>query len=290
VANYALFELAARHGVKVVIGGQGADEVLGGYRSYQWDYWHSLVADGRWRALTRDVRAFAKLHGGSSVAMLVNTLSRSMRIALSATRPYQRLRDLAGLAPPHTVTTRLFSPDLLALAGRPTLRPGDFRVAATQRHSLRYWPLPMYLRIEDRSSMAHSVEARLPFMDYRLVEHGVRMPDELKHAGGLNKVALRRAAAGRIPPSVLAQVDKFGFPVSAGTSTARRLHALCSDLAASREFRERGVFDLPAVERLLKSDRLEHPDHVDALFYLAQSEIWLRDMGPNERPASGRGA
>jgi asparagine synthase (glutamine-hydrolysing) len=280
MANYALFGLAKQHGIKVVIGGQGADEVLGGYSSFQQDYWHSLVSDSRWAVLARDVQAFSKLHDRSRVATLASTLLRSLRIAASGLHVYRRLADFAAGGPRDTVTTRLFTPELLARSTRPRPVPGDYRLGAVQRSALSYWPLPLYLRVEDRSSMAHSVEARLPFTDYRLVEHALSMPDELKHAGGLNKVGLRSAAARRIPHSVASRVQKFGFPVSANGARARSLHARCRDMAASREFRERGIYHLPAVDKLLDDIDLGSESHINAIFDLMQIELWLREVDP----------
>ena len=279
IANYALFGLARRHGVKVVIGGQGADESLGGYSSYQGDYWHTLASDRRYAALFADVRAFGRLNGVPSVPLLAQSLVRSFRIALADTTLYQRLRARSRLGAPRSATSALFSPDLLSAAPRPSLRGRDFRLVEVQRRSLSNTPLPMYLREEDRSSMAHSVEARLPFTDYRLVEHALRMPAELKHAGGLNKIALRRAAQNRVPNSVVSKVEKLGFPVGANAKAQRGLQHLCIDLASTQAFRERGVYDLGAVQRLFAgSAESLRSDQVDALFHLAQTELWLRDQ------------
>ena len=190
----------------------------------------------------------------------------------------QHVRARARLGAPSSATSVLFNPDFLSKAPRPSLRGRDFRLVEVQRRSLSSCPLPMYLREEDRSSMAHSVEARLPFTDYRLVEHALRMPDELKHAGGLNKIALRRAALKRVPDSVVSRVEKLGFPVGANTETQLGLRRMCVELAATQAFRERGVYDLGAVRQLLSRPAKDlKSEQVDALFHLAQTELWLRD-------------
>ena len=82
--------------------------------------------------------------------------------------------------------------------------------------------------------MTHSVEARLPFTDYRLVELAMRMPRSLKFARGLNKVGLRRAATGRVPAQRDGEPTKLGFPVSIGARAMSDLRSLCADLVASR--------------------------------------------------------
>lgn len=276
VANYALFDLARRHGVKVLLGGQGADEVFGGYRSFQWDYWHSLFAQRRWAGLLADVRAFTRLHGRGVAATLSTTLLRSLRIAASTTWAYQRLRAHRRMPLRADATQALFAPDLLALAAPMPLDADDFLMAGAQRRAATVSPLPMYLRIEDRVSMAHSVEARLPFTDYRLVEHAFRMPDTLKFSGGLNKRALRRVAERRVPPSVASRVQKLGFPVADDVAAARRLQSLCRDLATTSRFAGRGIYDRDAVARLLM--RPARAEDVDPLFHLAQAELWLDGM------------
>jgi asparagine synthase (glutamine-hydrolysing) len=271
VANHSLFAMARQHGVKVLLGGQGADEAFAGYTSYQWDQWHSLADDRRWGALLADVRGYAGLNRRSAFALLASTLTRSLRIALSGSALYRRLRPRAPerSADIHSV----FAPEFLHTATAPALQRADYRLAAMQKRALTDWPLPMYLRIEDRLSMAESVEARLPFTDYRLVELAMRMPDSLKFAGGVNKTALRRVAQGRVPASVTGRMRKLGFPIGHGLQTARGLHRLCTGLAATQAFRERGIYDTGAVARLLGREAREQD--VDTLFHLAQTELWL---------------
>jgi asparagine synthase (glutamine-hydrolysing) len=71
--------------------------------------------------------------------------------------------------------------------------------------------LPMLLHWEDRDSMAHSIEARVPFLDYRLVEFVLGLPDELKIADGTTKRVLREGMRGSLPERVRNRVDKMGF-------------------------------------------------------------------------------
>lgn len=273
LANYALFGLARSRGVKVLIGGQGADEVLCGYSPFQWDYWHGLFEDRRFAALQADVRAFARLHGRSALNVLLDTLRRSLRLAFARMPAYRALRARrrvpARVRPMHAV----FAERFLELSADGAFAGLPERLSASQRRALQWWPLPMYLRIEDRMSMAHGVEARLPFLDYRLVEHALRMPETLKFAGGVNKVALRRVAAGRVPASVTDRVHKFGFPVGDTDAVAARLQGLLAPLVHSRAFRERGIYDHAEVGRLLA--RPPRAADVETLLHLAQTELWL---------------
>jgi asparagine synthase (glutamine-hydrolysing) len=286
VANYALFGLAHRHGVKVVIGGQGSDEAFAGYTNYEESHWLALLSDWRLRALIRDIAASCRVRQRSAVGMLLAVLRRAARLAISDTRPYGWARARVRRRLPPRPWSDLFRPDFLEQAGPLGQRREDYHLENAQRMSLRRWPLPMYLRIEDRCSMIHSVEARLPFTDYRLVELALRMPRELRFARGLNKVGLRKAATGRVPHSVTAKVTKFGFPVSTSSRALSGLRALCGDLVNSRAFAERGVYRLDSARALLAATRQSATvDQADALFHLAQTEIWLGGLGPQGVPA-----
>jgi asparagine synthase (glutamine-hydrolysing) len=76
---------------------------------------------------------------------------------------------------------------------------------------LLYTNLPMLLHWEDRDSMAHAVESRIPFLDYRLVEFVLGLPDDLKIAGATTKRVLREAMQGVIPEKIRIRTDKIGF-------------------------------------------------------------------------------
>lgn len=274
VANYALFGLASAQGVKVLLGGQGADEVFAGYRDFQQAYWHSLFVDLKWKELASDVRASARLHGHGVASVVVDTARCAIRSALSSTTAYRGLRAVRAAA-----TTNkpggLFAPLLIA---RPpsASAPAPLRLHGSLRHAVAQTPLPLCLRVEDRCSMSHSVESRLPFTDYRIVEHALRMPDRLRFAQGMNKLALRRAAAVRVPASVTARVTKFGFPVGHSERVVKDLHKLCKELALTQAFRERGIYDKAAVQRLL--ERPPRARDADDLFELAQMELWLTQL------------
>jgi asparagine synthase (glutamine-hydrolysing) len=88
---------------------------------------------------------------------------------------------------------------------------GGLDLMSTLRHDVTVSPLPLYLRVEDRNSMAHSVEARLPFLDYRIVSFLFSLTPEWHLRGQWNKFVPRESMRGRIPESVRSRVDKMGF-------------------------------------------------------------------------------
>jgi len=109
---------------------------------------------------------------------------------------------------------RVLGPALQRLPGTPPARPPrEFPTALKRQLAFDTLQrlLPSLLRYEDRNSMAFSIETRLPFLDYRLVEFAFSLPDSELLDRGVSKVILRRALAARIPPVVRARRDKMGF-------------------------------------------------------------------------------
>jgi asparagine synthase (glutamine-hydrolysing) len=163
----------------------------------------------------------------------------------------------------------------------------DGTLDAALRQSVRVAPLPLYLRIEDRNSMAHSIEARLPFMDYRLVTLLFNLPDSWKVRGPWNKYVLREGMRGRIPESVRSRADKMGFPTAGAKWFAHDLYEPVRDLLASRAFRERGIYHPRAIETDLDHHRRGDIDASQRLFHVVELELLcaLLNQNPARQPA-----
>lgn len=212
-AQWHVFKLAAQHQVKVMLDGQGADEQLAGYHNYFSARFGGLLRNLRWATLYREIRTTQTLHGYPRLwgikQMLNNILAESLR---------QPLRQLAGK--PGT-QPRWLDMDALGAAGRdPFLERGAAKaesIRAMSHSQLTSTSLQMLLHWEDRDSMAHSIEARVPFLDYRLVEFVLGLPDEYKIAKGMTKRVLREAMHGTLPERVRNRVDKLGFATAEET-------------------------------------------------------------------------
>jgi len=282
--GYELMRLARANGVKVVLNGQGADESAAGYFSYFRDYWRTLVMDRCWTAVWREIGNHMTVHGGSRAAAAATALRQAGLWSLHRLPAYRRLVGARRLR-----RARLhpwFHRDLSATLDSDEFGGMDGRLATTLRNSVQVTPLPIYLRVEDRNSMAHSVEARLPFMDYRLVSLLFRLGPEWKLRGPWNKYVLREAMGGRIPESVRSRVDKMGFPTPVGKWLAGELLEPVQDLLASRAARERGIYDLEAIRRDLLRHREGRVDVSRNLFDVAQFELWAG--GPAAQLPAGR--
>jgi asparagine synthase (glutamine-hydrolysing) len=206
-AQWHVFRLAAEGSIKVMLDGQGADEQLAGYHNYFAPRFGRLLRSGRWPTLLRELHSARDLHGYS--------LSWGMKQALNNVLPEFVRQPLRRLAGKPAVAAPWLDMDKLGAAPRdPFLAAGAAKAGSIQAMSLAQLAatsLPMLLHYEDRDSMAHSIEARVPFLDYRLVEFTTGLPDELKLAAGITKRALREGMRGILPERIRTRMDKLGF-------------------------------------------------------------------------------
>lgn len=205
-AQWKVFELAASHHVKVMLDGQGSDEQLAGYHGFFAPYLATLWRERRWRQLYDEARAMKRLHGYG----YATTAKRLASCLL--TGPFgslMRRRWGSELAPEWLDLKRLS-----AATVNPVLSDSGVPDSSLLQMSLRQLTssnLQMLLHWEDRNSMAHSVESRVPFLDYRLVEFVVGLPDDFKIHDAVTKRVLRDAMRGVVPEEVRTRVDKLGF-------------------------------------------------------------------------------
>lgn len=276
VIGFELMGLAASKGVKVVLNGQGADEVIGGYSSYFRDYWYTLLNDGKPREAWSEIGDYASFHGGNRAKLFMGAVGHWARVMLGQSDVYRRLARWKNRRDARRHPW--FARELTEHANVDDRQLAGWDLDATLRRSVERGPLPLYLRLEDRNSMAHSVESRLPFMDYRLVSLVFRCAANWKMRGPWNKYLLREAMRKRIPESVRTRVEKWGFPVAQGKWISGAWHDLIQGLLESREMRERGIYDLAAIRKDLELHRQGKLDATGALFHLVQVELWSRRM------------
>ena len=124
--------------------------------------------------------------------------------------------------------------------------------------------------------MAHSIEARMPFLDYRLVSLAFQLPPNWKMRGAWNKYVLREAMRQRIPESVQNRLDKMGFPVPMKNWFANALYEPMQDLLSSQQVRERNMYNVHKIRRDLERHRRGEIDVSEKLFNFAQFELWFK--------------
>jgi asparagine synthase (glutamine-hydrolysing) len=124
--------------------------------------------------------------------------------------------------------------------------------------------------------MAHSLEARVPFLDHRLVELAYSLAGSELINGGRTKAVLRRALGDLLPPAVRDRTDKMGFMTPEGRFLRGELGELAADVFGSRSFAERGWVDAHAVARQLEDHRRGRHDAGFELWRALNLELWAR--------------
>lgn len=210
-AQYRVFQLASRAGVKVTLGGQGADELLAGYNGYVGYRLLSLCAERRYIDAFRLLRRW-KRWPGRSYKLAVLELGR----VLFPDRTYAGLRKIGGRDfVPEWLNARLLMESGVQLKEHRQLRRPEFctrRVVEELASSLQYRGLPSLLRHEDRNAMHFSVESRVPFLTTAFCELLFSLPEHylISHEGETKSI-FRAAMRGIVPDAILDRRDKIGF-------------------------------------------------------------------------------
>lgn len=204
-AQWEVFRAAARESIVVMLDGQGADETFGGYRGFFGAALAALAKRGKLLCWLSEVRAIRANTGFSAVRSLGYTL---VYLFPNAVRFWGRF-DQRSYSDFDWLTADFAEGGLEDPLTRLGARSAGVKSMSVAQ--IRATNLPMLLRWEDRNSMAHSIEARVPFLDYRLVELAIAMPDSEKVGGGISKRVLRQALRGVVPDAILDRKDKMGF-------------------------------------------------------------------------------
>ena len=193
MAQNELFRDVHSSGFKVLLGGQGGDEIFAGYRKF-------FVVATRHALHKRNI--FDSLSLLYSLGLVLLNEVGSAKIYLQALKRYNKTTK-------NSFALLDWVPREANLWGEKDGSLSERQVADVMR-----WSIPSLLRYEDRNSMGHSVESRLPFMDYRLVELALALPTRLKIANGFGKYALRNIVNGLVPDFIRLNRTKRGFDVT----------------------------------------------------------------------------
>jgi len=254
----------AKEYVRVVLGGQGADEVFGGYTRYLVAYLEECIRGGiqgtqedekyvvRFDTILPNLTQLQgyepMLRNFWSDGLFGNQASRYFRLV-------NRGRELFEMATPaFSDRLRGYDPfeafsDVFNSGGL-----GSYINKMTRFDILTL--LPALLHVEDRTSMQVSLESRVPLLDHRIVELAASMPPKIKFEGGRSKFIFRKVVSHLLPKGVVEREDKMGFPVPLSEWYGRE--PVCSfvrDILTSKSARERGWFHVEKVEPLLNTER-----------------------------------
>lgn len=249
-AYYSVYRMASEH-VKVMLSGNGGDELLAGYLPYVRAYVTSAVDQRHWLSAGRElIRGFDLYKGylGETLRTKIPGASDSLSM-----RPLlaggSDLRGL-GYTPDRNLNQRL-AQDVLA------------------------YSTPNLLRYEDKNAMAFSIESRVPFLDHELVEFIFKLPIDQKIKGGWNRAVYRNAMKGRIPEKIRLRRSKIGFTNPEGDWMRGRAKHI-REIFASDACRDRGLYDIDAL--LASFDRWLAGAPGDFLIFwrILVTELWMQ--------------
>ncbi|HEX7176558.1 MAG TPA: asparagine synthase (glutamine-hydrolyzing) [Pyrinomonadaceae bacterium] len=293
---YFVSRLAQRH-VKVVLTGEGSDELLAGYARYRKTVYNL--------ALGRGYETLAPAPLRRAVARAVAGLPAGSRVRQKLGRTFLCLpADLESLyfdnfaVFPRAMQRRLLTPETAERAGSTDPYAGVRRLveetdADSLLNRLLYADTKTYLHEllmkQDQMSMAASIESRVPFLDHKLVEFSARLPERLKLRGWTTKYVLRRAMKGVLPEPILTR-PKMGFPVPFGAWLRGRHRGVLDEYVLGERARARGIFEADFVGQLASEHVAGLRDHSSRLWSLVNFEVWLRQFIDGEQLFDAREA
>jgi asparagine synthase (glutamine-hydrolysing) len=288
VALYFVSRLAAQH-VKVVLTGEGSDELLAGY--------------ARYRKTILNIELGAKYHGLTPglfrkfVSTQIEGLPHGSKVRQKLMRTFLMVSpDIESIYFDNfAVFPRSMQHDLLTPQARDriglvdpysgvsdALRETDAR---SLLHRLLYADIKTYLHEllmkQDQMSMAASIESRVPFLDHKLVEFAGRLPERMKLRGGTTKYILRESMKGILPEAILSR-PKMGFPVPVGAWFRGEFSSVVEEYVLSERALRRGIFEAAFVRSLVQRHQSGGEDHSERLWALVNFEIWQRQFFDGE--------
>ncbi|MFN0021127.1 MAG: asparagine synthase (glutamine-hydrolyzing) [Pirellulaceae bacterium] len=274
-----------REHVTVSLSGDGGDELFAGYPRYRaaaiagvFDYlgplrsllsariWQRLPASSRQKSRLRQFKRFSEALSLSPARRYFDWISifnETRRAALYSDEFLAELPDSDPFAFLNSAWKKMKGRDAVTTASLTDL--------------ITYLPCDLMTKV-DIASMAHSLECRAPFLDYRLVEFVASLPRKLKYRGGKGKKLLR-AAFGDMLPQEIWNRKKMGFGVPLDHWFRNELKPLTHDLLLSADTKSRRFFREDAVKSFVDQHERKQFDHSARLWALVMLEMWLREWG-----------
>ena len=272
IPTFMVSKLAAQS-VKVVLSGDGGDELFAGYDKY--------LVEKRERGYTPLPALIRTVLGRIGRTMPDGMRGRNLLRHMSLAGA-ERYLDACTLFRRDDMK-KLFRPDVYELlAPYQPWRAKAAYMESGERHWLsnlqvldvmNYLPLDILTKV-DRMSMAHSIETRVPLLDHKLVEFAATIPPEMNLRGGTTKYVLKRAMKGILPEQIINRPKK-GFAVPLGYWFRGKLGSYVHDLLLGESARRRGFFNAPYIEDLVAQH--ERGRNLDLqLWTLISFELWAR--------------
>ncbi len=272
IPTYMVSKMAAEK-VTVALSGDGGDEIFGGYDKY--------LKEQKERQRERIPYPVRRMLGVIGAGMKEGMKGRNFlrHIALNGAERYLDAGKLFGRQEQRGLfqreaAERILATDPLAYKRECLEKESDHWLSSVQYNDIKnYLPLDIMTKV-DRMSMAHSLEARSPLLDHKLVEFAATIPPEMKLHNGNTKHILKQSMRGILPDSIIDR-RKQGFAVPLGAWFRGEMSDFVRDLLFSASSRSRNIFNVDYIERLLSLHQRGREADLQ-LWTLISFELWCR--------------
>ena len=281
IPTFLVSQLAARH-VKMVLSGDGGDELFAGYSRYR-----RYATLQRIRHTTLGLAPGLARLGG---ALLPGTHGRRLsgigqRLSLPWPDDYLALVALANPADLRLLFGERAHADPFSSVRQRFVRSDiDSHAEQILSGDMDTYLVDDILVKVDRTTMANSLEARAPLLDQNLIAFAARLPFDLKLRGEQGKYLFRKVAARLLPAEVLTK-RKQGFAIPLATWFRNDLRPMLLDTIGSRAFKERGIFDQAGIQRLVNEHQQGLQDRGELLWMVMVLETWMRTLPDQTSPS-----
>ena len=263
-AQYTVFKMAHQHGAKVLLDGQGGDELFGGYTYYLAYYFYELFANLRWLTLIKEMTQVHHKLGGWFAQRLFFFL-----LLPDGLRRFLWKRNVVPWIN-HNLLEQTCGNEEDPRWSRLTFKQ-------IQPITLHSTSIPHLLRWEDKGSMRWSIESRVPFLDYRLVETALALPTEAFLKNGETKQIFKRAMSDILPEMIRNRKDKIGYaPDTDNFFRDEKIINFAKEILYSKSFKARPYWNWKVVEQIFQNHQKGKVNAGDVIWKWINLELWLR--------------
>ncbi len=272
-AQIAVFAATSENRIKVLLGGQGSDELTGGYRHAQYRYLADLLHQGKPRKLYESIKQIFRTKPSDERALIL--IKSALSFLFSEAQLYTQEMKHLHFEP--------FNQDYLYCAKQADMAQiqdlYSGKLSSFLYNMIYTSSLQTLLHFEDRMSSMAGVQSRTPFLDHRLVELAFSLPSDYKMAPPSGKLIHKEAIKSLLPPEILARKDKSVF----GTPFTQRwmrneLKNEVQSIFTSESFRRRGIWDLSKIMDKWQTYLKGKDGDARMLFNVLSTEIWLQSF------------
>jgi len=256
--QYCVSKLASEK-VKVVLGGQGSDETIGGYTRYYIIYLEQAIKEAIYKTNSLHIPLEDLIKNLYQLKKYKPLLSFYFKENLFGEPDERYFRLIDRLEHKDELLTGDFLSEVKGYSSfeeyRKIFNKYDFELLnKILYYELMAW-LPALLQVEDRMSMACSLESRVPFLDKRIAELAFKIPSNIKFKNGITKYILRKSLNGKIPDEILWRTDKLGFPVPLKEWFDSVLRKFINDKLLSEKSLNRGIFKPDKIKGMIEGEK-----------------------------------